>query len=572
MPLEPTPDDEGTRGILPHLRLDDLLGELQARLAAARATRDRVHGLLDAVVSIGSDLDLDSVLRRITESAAGLAQARYGALGVIGAEGERLVRFITVGVTEEEIAEIGDWPHGHGILGLLIKDPRPLRLADLSRHPESYGFPAHHPPMRSFLGVPIRIRNEVFGNLYLTEKIGGGAFEEEDEAVVSALATAAGIAVENARLYQETRRRERWLKASAEISTALLSGPDPVEATAVVARRAREVVGADLAAVALVDEDRERFEMVAADGRGADQVRGGAVPIEGSLGGKVFTTGVSLRVADGDEALRESEVSVALDVGPLLMVPLGLGEDARGVVWAMNAPGGHAFPDGAQRLLEAYAGQAAVALELADRRRDAERLVLLEDRDRIAKDLHDTVIQQLFATAMGLMATLKIAQKPEVAARVQRAVDDLDATMRQIRSTIYALQTPSDRETLRGRLHSVIDSAAESLGFAPSVRLDGALDTLVDDEMAEHAVAVLREALANVARHARAAAVRVSVHADEKLTLRVEDDGVGTAGAGRRSGLADLRGRAERCGGTFAVRPRPGGGTEVEWTAPLNGS
>ncbi|WP_233617321.1 GAF domain-containing sensor histidine kinase [Actinomadura sp. WAC 06369] len=571
MPLEPPPDDEGARGILPHLRLDDLLGELQARLDDVRASRDRVHGLLDAVVSIGSDLDLDSVLRRIAEAAAGLAQARYGALGVIDEDGERLVRFITVGVTEEEIARIGHWPHGHGILGLLIKDPRALRLADLSRHPDSYGFPDHHPPMRSFLGVPIRIRGEVFGNLYLTERTDGGAFEEEDEAVVTALATAAGIAIENARLYQETRRRERWLKASAEISTALLSGPDPVEATAVVARRAREVVGADLAAVALVDEDRERFETVAADGRGADQVRGGAVPVEGSTGGEVFTTGASLRVADGDGALRGSEVSRALGVGPLLMVPLGAGEQARGVVWAMNAPGGHAFPEGAQRLLEAYAGQAAVALELADRRRDAERLALLEDRDRIAKDLHDTVIQQLFATAMGLMATLEIVQKPEVDARVRRAVDDLDATMRQIRSTIYALQTPSGDGTFRGRLHAVIDAAAESLGFPPSVRLDGALDTLVDDETADHAVAVLREALSNAARHARAGAVQVTVHAGEKLTLRVEDDGVGMTGTERRSGLDNLRGRAERCGGAFAVRPRAGGGTELEWTAPLDG-
>ncbi|QFG21277.1 GAF domain-containing sensor histidine kinase [Actinomadura sp. WMMB 499] len=572
MPQEPPPDDEGARGILPHLRLDDLLGELQARLDAVRATRDRVHGLLDAVVSIGSDLDLDSVLRRITEAAAGLARARYGALGVVGEDGERLVRFITVGVTEGEIAQIGHWPHGHGILGLLIKDPRPLRLADLSRHPESYGFPNHHPPMRTFLGVPVRIRGEVFGNLYLTEKIGGGAFEEEDEAVVSALATAAGIAIENARLYQDTRRRERWLRASAEMSTALLSGPDPVEATAVVARGAREVVGADLAAVALVDEEGERFEIVAADGRGAERVRGGAVPVEGSLGGEVFTTGTSLRVADGDAELRETEVSVALDVGPLLMVPLGGGEQARGVVWAMNGPGGHAFPEDTQQLLEAYAGQAAVALELAGRRRDSERLALLEDRDRIAKDLHDTVIQQLFATAMGLMATLKIVQKPEVGARVQRAVDDLDATMRQIRSTIYALQASSDHGTLRSRLHAVIDTAAESLGFPPSVRLDGALDTLVDDETGEHAVAVLREALSNVVRHARAGAVSVTVHAGETLTVRVEDDGVGMTGTERRSGLDNLRARAERGGGTFTVRPRTGGGTMLEWTVPLDGA
>ncbi|MFD0851695.1 GAF domain-containing protein, partial [Actinomadura adrarensis] len=178
---------------------------------AARGTRDRVHALLEAVVSIGGELDLEQVLRRITEAATTLVDARYGALGVISEEGERLVQFVTVGVSDKEIRAIGHWPHGHGILGLLIKEPHPLRLPDLEEHPESFGFPAHHPPMHTFLGVPIRVRDEVFGNLYLTEKAGGGQFEEEDEIVVTALATAAGVAIENARLYEEARRRERWL-------------------------------------------------------------------------------------------------------------------------------------------------------------------------------------------------------------------------------------------------------------------------------------------------------------------------------------------------------------------------
>ncbi|WP_344409233.1 GAF domain-containing protein, partial [Actinomadura nitritigenes] len=240
--------------ILPQLQLDDLLAELQTRLEAARSTRDRVHALLEAVVSIGGELDLETVLRRIIEAATTLVDARYGALGVIDEGGERLVQFITVGVSEEEIAAIGHWPHGHGILGLLIKEPSPLRLADLSEHAESYGFPADHPPMRTFLGVPIRVRDEVFGNLYLTEKAGGGVFEEEDEVVVTALATAAGVAIENARLYQETRRRERWLEASAEVSTTLLSGTDTHQVTSLVAERARQVSDAGLATVALMDE------------------------------------------------------------------------------------------------------------------------------------------------------------------------------------------------------------------------------------------------------------------------------------------------------------------------------
>ncbi|WP_285564331.1 GAF domain-containing protein, partial [Actinomadura rubrobrunea] len=194
MTAEGRSGEERARLVLPQLQLDDLLAELQTRLEAARATRDRVHALLEAVVSVGSELDLESVLRRIVEAATALVDARYGALGVIGEEGERLVQFVTVGVSDEEIKAIGHWPRGHGVLGLLIKEPHALRLADLSEHPESYGVPPHHPPMRTFLGVPIRVRDEVFGNLYLTEKAGGAQFDEDDEAVVTALATAAGVA------------------------------------------------------------------------------------------------------------------------------------------------------------------------------------------------------------------------------------------------------------------------------------------------------------------------------------------------------------------------------------------
>ncbi|TDC71702.1 GAF domain-containing protein [Actinomadura sp. GC306] len=557
------------RLILPQLQLDELLRELHTRLEAARATRDRVHALLEAVVSIGSDLELETVLRRITEAATTLVDARYGALGVISDEGERLVQFITVGVSEEGIEAIGHWPHGHGILGLLIREPRPIRLPDLGEHPDSYGFPPNHPPMRGFLGVPIRVRDEVFGNLYLTEKAGGGEFEDEDEVVVIALATAAGVAIENARLYQETRRRERWLEASQEISTALLSGTDPHEVTMLVAQRAREVADADLSTVALVEEGAQDFVVDAAYGEGADRLRGTRVPLDHSVAGPVFAKGVPLRLADGSEAAREANVPTQVPVGPLLVVPLGVGDSAHGVISVINPPGGAAFSEGTQRLLEAFAGQAAVALELAERRRDAERLTLLEDRDRIAKDLHDTVIQRLFATAMTLMATLKLVQRKEVAVRVQRAVDDLDDTVRQIRSTIFALQGPDDTESLRSRVHALIDAATENLGFAPSVRLDGLLDTAVDDDIGEHLLAVVREALSNVARHARASQVTVVIGVGDDLVLRVEDDGVGIPEGGRRSGLRNLAERAESLGGSCTTHSPEDGGTVLVWQVPL---
>ncbi|POM23555.1 Redox sensor histidine kinase response regulator DevS [Actinomadura rubteroloni] len=562
---DPSPGEDRARLVLPQLKLDDLLAELQARLETARSTRDRVHALLEAVVSIGSELDLETVLRRITEAATTLVDARYGALGVIDEDGERLLQFVTVGVGEQEIEAIGHWPHGRGILGLLIKEPRPLRMHDLSAHPESYGFPAGHPPMGTFLGVPIRVRDEVFGNLYLTEKAGGGDFDADDEVVVGALATAAGVAIENARLYEEGRRREQWLEASAEVSTRLLSGTGTRDVTALVAERARRIAAADLATVSLADPAGRAFVVDAADGAAAPRLRGLRTPMAEALEASVFTDGVSLRLEDAGRPGADPPV------GPVLSVPLGTGASARGAVTVMNRPGGPAFTESAQRLLEAFGTQAAVALELADRRRDAERLALFEDRDRIAKDLHDTVIQRLFATAMTLMSAIKITTKPDVATRVQRAVDDLDDTIRQIRSTIFALQAAPDAESLRSRLYALVDAATEQLGFAPSVRLDGLLDTAVPDTVGDHLLAVTREALSNTARHAHAAHVSVDVTAGDDLTLRVEDDGTGIPAGGRRSGLANLHDRASALGGTFTTRPRPGGGTVLVWRVPLTG-
>ncbi|GAB2858427.1 two-component system sensor histidine kinase [Actinoallomurus bryophytorum] len=570
MPPENPPGDDRARPVLPQLQLDDLLAELQSRLATVLTTRDRVRALLEAIVSIGGDLDLETMLRSIIEAATKLVDARYGALGVIG-EDDRLTQFITAGVTQEQIDALEHWPHGLGILGLLIKDPRPIRLADLSEHPESYGFPANHPPMRRFLGVPIRVREEVFGNLYLTEKAGGEEFDDDDQNVVSALATAAGVAIENARLYQDARRRERWLEANAEISTALLSGTAPGEVLDLVVRRAREMCDADLATVALADDASEELDVRVADGRYSEVLQRVRVPFDEALAGEVYRTGASRALVDAEEEARKSGIPSRVPLGPALLVPLGVGTSARGVLTVANISGHPAFGDHVQRLLETFAAQAAVALELAERRRDAERLVVLEDRDRIAKDLHDTVIQRLFAIAMTLMSAMKITQKRDVAVRVQRAVDDLDDTIRQVRSTVFALQaTGEDEPTLRSRLFGVIDGVTESLGFAPAMRLDGLLDTVVDEATGEHLLAVLREALSNAARHARATRVDVSVVAGADLLLRVADDGVGVPETGRRSGLANMASRAKSLGGVFDMRPGENGGTVLEWRVPLN--
>ena len=274
--MEPGP---GSRPeLLPQLQLDDLLAELQGRLQAVLATRDRMRGLLEAVVAIGSGLDLESTLRRIVQTAVGLVDATYGALGVIG-DDRRLAEFIPVGLSQDEIERIHHWPEGHGLLGLLIDDPRPLRLADIAAHPQSSGFPDGHPPMRSFLGVPVRLRDEVFGNLYLTGKRGGGEFTEDDEAVLVALGAAAGVAVENARLYDAARRQQRWIQASAEVTTRLLSGSEPREVLADITRRARELSGADLAVLALPDDEGRRLTIAYADGDGAEATRGLVLPV-----------------------------------------------------------------------------------------------------------------------------------------------------------------------------------------------------------------------------------------------------------------------------------------------------
>ncbi|MFD4605921.1 GAF domain-containing protein, partial [Streptomyces sp. NPDC058464] len=325
---------EAARVRLPQLRLDELLEELQARLDAARGTRDRVHSLLEAVLSVGRELDLEQALRSIVEAAAVLVDAEYGALGVIGPDGRRLSAFHTVGVTEEEIARIGPFPEGHGILGELIRHPEPLRLTKLSGHPASYGFPPNHPPMNTFLGVPIRVRDQVFGNLYLTEKRGGGQFDEEDVSVTSTLAVAAGVAIDNARLYEESRLRERWLRASAEISHSLMSGSASAEALGLIAEQAREITGSALAAVATPMADTDSLTVEVAVGMDADAHRGLVLGVDRTLMGLAFAEGAAVTSVDVTEDERVTPEPPRFGgLGPAVAIPIGTGgAGVRGVV------------------------------------------------------------------------------------------------------------------------------------------------------------------------------------------------------------------------------------------------
>ncbi len=562
---------------LPHLQLDELLSELQARLQAVLGTRDRMRGLLEAVVAIGSGLDLESTLRRIVETAVGLVDATYGALGVIG-EGKRLAEFIPVGLTQDEIGRIHHWPEGRGLLGLLIDDSRPLRLADISQHPESSGFPGGHPPMRSFLGVPVRVRDEVFGNLYLTGKRGGGEFTEDDEAVLIALGAAAGVAVENARLYEAARRQQRWIQASAEVTTRLLSGSDPGEVLAGITKQARELSGADLAVLALPADDRRVLTVSYADGEGAEVTRGLALPAGQSLSGRVLATGEPLLSDDfaHDERAAQAARGAMSQIGPAIVFPLGAPGNVRGVLTIGRRHGAASFPQAQVDVVASFAAQAGVALELAASRSEAERVSLYEDRDRIARDLHNLVIQRLYATGMSLEGTMPMITRPEVASRITHAVDAMDETIKDIRATIFALQT---RDTpagpdLRGDIVVLVEEMTDMLGFAPSLRLGAGLGAGIRPEVAEQALAALREALSNAARHAQASQVDVTVdvNPDGMLTVQVTDDGVGIPADGRRSGLRNLASRAEKLGGELRFEPADPGaspaGTRLEWRVP----
>jgi signal transduction histidine kinase len=572
----------GRPELLPHLQLDDLLAELQARLQAVMATRDRMRGLLEAVVAIGSGLDLESMLRRIVETAVRLVDATYGALGVIGEgdEGKRLAEFIPVGLSQEEISRVHHWPEGRGLLGLLIDDPRPLRLADIAVHPASSGFPDGHPAMRGFLGVPVRVRDEVFGNLYLTNKRGGGEFTEDDEAVLVALGAAAGVAVENARLYEAARLQQRWIQASAEVTTRLLSGSAPAEVLADITRQALELSGADLCVLALPDEEGRRLTITYAEGDGADATRGLVLPAGQSMSGQVLATGEPVTSADfaADERAASAARGAMSQLGPAIVFPLGAPGNVRGVLTVGRMHGAAPFPAAQADVVASFAAQAGVALELAASRAEAARLFLYEDRERIARDLHDLVIQRLYATGMSLEGTMPMITRPEVASRITNAVDAMDLTIKDIRATIFELQArgTADELDLRVDIVDLVEEMTPLLGFAPSLRLGAGLGGEIKPYIAEQALAALREALSNAARHAAATQVDVTVDvgADGMFAVQVTDNGTGVPAGGRRSGLHNLASRAEKLGGGLqlgAADPgAPSPGTRLTWRVPLS--
>jgi signal transduction histidine kinase len=514
------------------------------------------RALLDAVVAISSDLDLHSVLKRIVVSACEITGARYGALGVIG-HGGGLVDFVTHGISEAAHAAIGNLPRGHGILGLLIDHPEPIRLSNIQDHPKSYGFPPNHPPMERFLGVPVRIRGTVFGNLYLTEKDDGGDFTDQDERLVLALASAAGFVIENARDYAQSERRRQWLEATAQINDALQPPVRLDDALRQIAIGARRVSGAS--AVAVVRRAAETVHEIAAwDGRRSEDLR----PLVGAL---------ETHIAGAEEEATVMVIPQGAE-RTVVLVPLRAHLAPDGVLLVVLDGGRGSLESDEAELLASFADQASLALDRAQAISDRQELMLVSDRDRIARDLHDLVIQRLFATGLALQGARRIALSEEVRERIDSAVADLDVTIRDIRSTIFELQHGHDL-SLRADVRGLVKEYVPVLGFTPMVRTSGPLDTAVPQGIAEQLLAVLREALSNVARHAEADAAVVEVEArGDEVMLRVADNGRGLPADRHESGLRNARRRASDKGGRLRLLPEEPHGTVLEWTVPIGGA
>ncbi|MFD7089712.1 GAF domain-containing protein [Streptomyces sp. NPDC059896] len=542
-------------------------------------TAARVPQLLEAMCSAGTGLGQHSTLDRICETAAELADARYAAIGVVDEEGEGLSDFVTYGASEDVARRIGRRPDGRsGLLGALIRDPGPIALTDLTTDPRAVGFPLGHPPMRTFLGVPVRLRDRTIGNFYLADKVGGGEFNDSDLRLLRVLATEAGVAIGSARLYEAARQRERWIDGSVAVTTTLLSGGDADDALSVVAEQGRRLSDSALGAV-LLRERNGSLEVVAVSAehpvlRVGSRVPAAAPAVAALLAGE----SVFMDDASNDPRL---VTGLASGFGPLMLLPLRTDGRVLGALVMPRTRGARPFSRRERALATQFAAQAALALMMAEAQRDRERLAVLEDRDRIARDLHDLVIQRLFATGM----TLERAQRgetvaPEVHHGIDRAVAELDVTIQEIRTAIFALQqTPAEAPPgMRTRVLREINMAAVPLGFRPAHRFVGPVDS-VGELAGKNLIAALREALSNAFRHAHATRIEVVVDSTARLPdgrravrLSVADDGVGIPAGGRRSGLRNLGRRADSLGGSSTCEPglgERGRGTTVVWEVPL---
>ena len=571
MPVKKRPGSDGrqdpVRDALSHLRLRELLIDVQDRIEEIVEGRDRLDGLIEAMLTVTSGLDLDATLRRIVHTAIELVDARYGALGVRG-HGHDLVEFVYEGIDEETRALIGDLPQGRGVLGVLIDEPKPIRLDHIQHHPASVGFPPNHPPMRTVLGVPVQNRDEVFGNLYLTEKANGQLFSDDDEVVVQALAAAAGIAIENARLYEQSQTRQTWIEAARDIATEMLSGAAADKVFRLIADKALLLAGATATLVAVpLDVDTpgsDAAELVITETAGTLTVPStqAAIPVRGTVG-EVFLDRIPRRLDTLDLA-----IGAAAEPGPALVLPLRTPDAVAGVLVVLRGSGSGPFTAEQLDVMAAFADQAALAWQFATSQRRMRELEVLTDRDRIARELHDHVIQRLFAVGLAMQATLPLARSPEVQRRLSESVDDLHDVVRDIRTAIFDLHAAPTGGRLRQRLEEAIAQFSGD-GLRTTVQFDGPISA-VDATLADHAETILREVVRNAVQHANANRLDVTIRVDDELCIEVVDDGRRMPDAVSGDGLTDLRRTAEDLGGALQVESSPDGGTMLRWSAPLS--
>lgn len=546
-------------------RAEDLLRDFVARADELLDSQERINGLLAAVVSLAEDLSLEAVLDRVVQSACVLVGAKYGALGVIG-EDRKLSHFITVGIDEDGIRSIGDFPTGHGVLGHLIREPKPLRLHDLGKHPMASGFPANHPPMKTFLGVPVRVRDAVFGNLYLTEKNGGQDFTPEDEDLAVALAAAAGVAIQNARLFEDSSRRQRWLEAGMELSNRLITDGAAVDARTLdqVAEAALKVSGAALAVVAVAGTDGVLRCRSALGEQGLQA--GQEIPSRAVLEA-VMETGESRLVRDSRTVFGEGSAD---KLGPVLVCALGHRGTDNGVLLLARPRGAASFNQADIESSSLFGSRIGVALDLAHVNALREQNLLFTDRERIARDLHDLVIQRLFAAGLSIQSLRRYTADPVAHERIAAVTGELDDTIRELRDTIYSLRTGElEQEPLTRRILRVVREGSRGHSLRPAVAFAGAVDGSVSEGVAGHLLSVVSEGLSNALRHAEADSISIAVTADAgSVDLVVEDDGKGFDRPDRDSGLANMRSRAALLGGSCSIDSTPGFGTKIRWSAP----
>src|SRR6202158_2873834 len=533
--------------------------------------RDPKDALLEAGLTLASELSLPVVLQRIVDLAVEVTDARYGALGVVG-EGDELVDFITTGISAKQRRAIGALPRGRGLLGLLIREPRIVRIADIGRDPKPAGVAAHPPPMRSFLGAPVQAMGKIYGNIYRADKRTAREFSLEDERSVQVLATQAGAAIANASLYQENHRREQWLEALREITSDILEGTDTDSLLTSVAEHARELAGANAATILTTTSSPGRLVVAAAVGAYAPQVRGQSVPAAKSISGTVMETGKPLHTDDATTQGGVYQPIIRLGhVGPAIFVPLRVRGRSTGTLMVANTRGGRRFDQGTVKLVETFADQASISIEYARAQADLRRLELMDERERIAKELHDGIIQSLFAVGMGLQGTALTSGSPETTARVEGAVGELDRIIRDLRNYIFGLRPGilADRQ-LDQALRALGEEVEATSHIPVTIEVDAALSASLSAR-SHDIVQLTREALSNITRHSRAkhAIVRLAPKGAVAL-LSIEDDGVGfDAGVpSAGSGMRNMRERAATIGETLRVSSANGKGTKLRFTFP----